>query len=332
MGDHVHYQLFKFDDIVEVVHVNDHVSGLLGRGLGLASFGQLSTQSALSPSIRSRIWDSSRPKPRFPFFRPAAALLFSSHSNFPHFNCQAPKQNIIREFLVHSLANTMENEDLAVGPSSRESSFDPPVYNIYHGKDHTLQWHPAVGSKELAVALSYHFPLETSMERKMRAATKKFLKEEKRKGERSSGHSSVFVGLASVAEESAEGATSGQLLSKESFPELPIEPKNSDLSVNDHTSYIFPVTVSKPEPAHLQETTKSEVAEFAVSRPSHEEPTPKILSWVHAGDSKEPKRRKRRYGMLEAAEVAANRGNACDDHRKRKVKVSFSSRTQLANF
>ncbi|KAH9205889.1 hypothetical protein DL95DRAFT_470147 [Leptodontidium sp. 2 PMI_412] len=216
----------------------------------------------------------------------------------------------------------MEKKHLAVEPSSRESSFDPPSYSISHGKDYTLQWHPAVGSKELAVALSYHFPLETTMERKMRAATKKFLKEEKRKVEISSGHSGLdTAGLASVAKESAEGTTSGQLPSKESWPELSIEPNNTDLWVNDQAPSSSPDTVSKPKPAHLQENTKSEVAEPTVPHPSPEQAFPKILSWVRGVDNKEPKRRKRRYGMLEAAEAAANRGNVCDDHRKRKVKV-----------
>ncbi|KAL5317969.1 hypothetical protein ACEPPN_015073 [Leptodophora sp. 'Broadleaf-Isolate-01'] len=220
----------------------------------------------------------------------------------------------------------MEKKHLAVEPSSRESSFDPPSYSISHGKDYTLQWHPEVGSKELAVALSYHFPLETTMERKMRAATKKFLKEEKRKVEISSGHSGLdTAGLAPVAEESAEGTTSGQLPSKESLPELSIEPNNTDLWVNDQASSSSPDTVSKPKPADLQENTKSEVAEPKVPHPSPERAFPKILSWVRGVDNKEPKRRKRRYGMLEAAEVAANRGNACDDHRKRKVKCKPES-------
>ncbi|KAH6695882.1 hypothetical protein BKA61DRAFT_711048 [Leptodontidium sp. MPI-SDFR-AT-0119] len=197
----------------------------------------------------------------------------------------------------------MEKKHLAVEPSSRESSFDPPSHSISHGKDYTLQWHPAVGSKELAVALSYHFPLETTMERKMRAATKKFLKEEKRKVEISSGHSGLdTAGLASVAEESADGTTSGQLPSKDS-----------------------PDTVSKPKPAHLQENTKSEVAEPTVPHPSPEQAFPKILSWVRGVDNKKPKRKKRRYGMLEAAEAAANSGNVCDDHRKRKVKCKPES-------
>jgi hypothetical protein len=43
---------------------------------------------------------------------------------------------------------------------SRESSiFIPPEYEIFYGADHTLDWSPPAGSKELAFALSYHLPL-----------------------------------------------------------------------------------------------------------------------------------------------------------------------------
>jgi hypothetical protein len=67
---------------------------------------------------------------------------------------------------------TDKNDDT----SSRQSSvFEPPEYKIYYGPDHTLQWDPPAGSKELAVALSYHYPLG-DLESKMRTVTKRFLK------------------------------------------------------------------------------------------------------------------------------------------------------------
>jgi len=48
-------------------------------------------------------------------------------------------------------------------------------YRITYAPDHTLQWDPPTSSKELAIALSYHFPLEPDLESKMRAAMVRFL-------------------------------------------------------------------------------------------------------------------------------------------------------------
>jgi hypothetical protein len=56
--------------------------------------------------------------------------------------------------------------------------FWPPAYQISYAFDHTLEWNPPRGSKVLAVALSYHFPMERGLESNMRAATNKFLKVE----------------------------------------------------------------------------------------------------------------------------------------------------------
>jgi hypothetical protein len=74
-------------------------------------------------------------------------------------------------------------DSAAANTQSRESStaFESPTYEISYGADHTLQWNPPQGSKELAIALSYHYPLERDLESKMRAATKKFLKAEAKK-------------------------------------------------------------------------------------------------------------------------------------------------------
>jgi hypothetical protein len=56
--------------------------------------------------------------------------------------------------------------------------FSTPQYHVSYGDDYTLQWTPPVGSKELAVALSYHFPLQKDLESKMQAAIKVFLHHE----------------------------------------------------------------------------------------------------------------------------------------------------------
>jgi hypothetical protein len=53
-------------------------------------------------------------------------------------------------------------------------------YKISYDGNGALQWHPPVGSKELAIALSYHFPEEKDMKEKMRAAIKKFLRDQQK--------------------------------------------------------------------------------------------------------------------------------------------------------
>jgi hypothetical protein len=64
---------------------------------------------------------------------------------------------------------------------SREASSSELLkYKISYNDDGTLQWDPPTGSKELAVALSYHFPEEKEMKEKMRAAIKQFLRNERK--------------------------------------------------------------------------------------------------------------------------------------------------------
>jgi hypothetical protein len=58
------------------------------------------------------------------------------------------------------------------------SMFILPEYEIFYGADHTLEWSPPVGSKELAFALSCRCPLR-DLESKMRAATRRFIKAQK---------------------------------------------------------------------------------------------------------------------------------------------------------
>jgi len=57
------------------------------------------------------------------------------------------------------------------------SAFKPLAYNISYGPDKALQWDPPADSDELAIALSYHFPVQKTLKRKMQAAVEKFLQE-----------------------------------------------------------------------------------------------------------------------------------------------------------
>ena len=48
---------------------------------------------------------------------------------------------------------------------------------------------------------------------------------------------------------------------------------------------------------------------------------PKVQTWDPEMRELKPRGRKRAYEKEEASKVAANRGNACDDHRRQKLKV-----------
>jgi hypothetical protein len=49
----------------------------------------------------------------------------------------------------------------------------------------------------------------------------------------------------------------------------------------------------------------------------------KVVIWNPEVQDSKLKRTKRRYGKTEGGKVAANRGYACDDHRRKKVKVNL---------
>jgi hypothetical protein len=53
-------------------------------------------------------------------------------------------------------------------------------YKISYDGNRALQWHPLVRSKELAIALSYYFPEEKDTKEKMRAAIKRFLRDQRK--------------------------------------------------------------------------------------------------------------------------------------------------------
>ena len=80
------------------------------------------------------------------------------------------------------MAGNVTEDDSGDNPLSQQpSDIDPPSYEITYGSDHNLKWDPPQGSKELAIALSYHFPTESDLESKMQSATKNFLKAEEKK-------------------------------------------------------------------------------------------------------------------------------------------------------
>jgi exonuclease VII large subunit len=149
-------------------------------------------------------------------------------------------------------------------------------YQISYGEDHTLQWSPAVGSKELAIALSYHFPMQKDLESKMQAAMKVFLHQEQQ---------SLARETEQVKSSCVEQSTMRQQLSTP--PAEP--PMTSGLDI-------------RPTVA----------------------PTLQILTWDSKMKDFYPKTKRRRYEKDERTKVTANRGFACQRHRRQKMKVGVS--------
>jgi hypothetical protein len=154
--------------------------------------------------------------------------------------------------------------------------FSTPQYHINYGDDHTLQWTPPVGSKELAIALSYHFPLQKDLESKMRAAIKVFLHQEQQ---------SPACGTDPVKSSCVEQFTIRQQL-------CTTQPESSITSGSESILALAP---------QLQ-----------------------ILTWDSKMKEFNPRIKKRRYEKDERVKVAANRGFACERHRRQKMKVGVS--------
>jgi hypothetical protein len=154
--------------------------------------------------------------------------------------------------------------------------FSTPQYQVSYGDDYTLQWTPPVGSKELAVALSYHFPLQKDLESKMQAAIKVFLHHEQQ---------SPPPIIEQVKLSCVEQSTMPQQLST-----MPAE---------------------------------SSMASGLEIRPAVA-PTLQILTWDSKMKEFNPKTKRRRYEKDERTKVTANRGFACQRHRRQKMKVGVS--------
>jgi hypothetical protein len=155
--------------------------------------------------------------------------------------------------------------------------FDPPEYKISYGPDQVLQWDPSSNSRALAVALSWHFPVEKTLESKMQAAIRVFLKEEQKASLSTDSGSSPEAISNSVSRES-EGSETFQ----------------PTLKVSDGLN-------KRPLPGP--------------------ESAFQVLNWDPDVKGFKSKRQRRKYEKDEGVKVKANRGNACEEHRRRKVKV-----------
>ncbi|KAB8305160.1 hypothetical protein EYC80_004452 [Monilinia laxa] len=180
-------------------------------------------------------------------------------------------------------------EQERVRAQRKSSIFDPPQYVISYNDDHTLRWDPPTKSRELSIALSYHFPLEGDLESKMQAATRKFLRNEQQK----TSEDSKTVGIHEH-----------------------INPDGLPMHMNTEEQVTRPnVKVPESPSSHVK---SGSIASHRVSMP--ETRTLQFLAWD--ADMKEfsPRIKKRRYDKEERVKVAANRGFACDRHRRQKMK------------
>lgn len=247
---------------------------------------------------------------------------------------------------------------------SRESSvFDPPVYTVYSGSDQTLQFDPPVGSKELAVALSYHFPGEGSLDAMMRAAVKKHLREERKSRESSKSSRGRSTNGRLPIPQSEEVSSQKHRTSRSSAPRLseqtqppPLPPRvsvsrsdeqtdsassgkhRSRRAVSTHNAPPYPAYADddadeRPtRPSHgaslgVPSSSNSRTSKSADSHrrrradSSEDEADLKILTWNPEVQGFKEKQKKRRYEKEEREQVRANRGHACEEHRRRRVKV-----------
>jgi len=208
---------------------------------------------------------------------------------------------------------------------SRESSvFVAPEYSITYGSDHTLQWKPPAGSKELAVALSYHFPSKLGLENKMQAAIKRFMKDEKRKAiipsqtyELPGIKAKATTSLATVTQEEKTGSlmlTRGDVENLEIAAVEVIVPVVLNASDTASSSQLLAAAQRSIFAASHENYIRQQ---SAVSHQIPQNSELEIVPWAPPG----PSRKKRRYGTDEAAQVAANRGNACNYHKEKKSKI-----------
>lgn len=229
----------------------------------------------------------------------------------------------------------------SAGLSSRQSSiFEPPGYSIFYGPDNTLLWEPIAGSAELAIALSYHFPFEKDLAGKMRAAMRKFLKGQSGNEDRGE-----------TQPKSQKQATPSSLTPRVSSP-LPMKKtlgsrrnlppslalgqtrtKSHSHSTNENNSNSTQCPDGKPSdplilasqgilgigPLSHAKDVDAKVANATI------ENSFQILSWTPESRCGGKGRRKRPYEKVEKVQVAANRGNVCEVHRRRKAKVRINA-------
>jgi hypothetical protein len=211
---------------------------------------------------------------------------------------------------------------------SREASiFKPPEYQIFYALDKTLQWDPPADSRELAEALSYHFPMEKSLKSKMQAATKLFFQNRKRtlKSIREVAQPSVPRDEGINREPTTEKVPEGEGNAERRMDPTQKRPYRETLYATNLPIVSEPLSYSSSRHDSPEQSSQDNIVhnpEAIASVPPSS--SCRFLTWSCGYGGVKPRGRKRRYEKDEAAKVAANRGMACEEHQRRKVKVSFS--------
>jgi hypothetical protein len=171
-------------------------------------------------------------------------------------------------------------------------------FSITRGDDHNPQWDPPIGSRELADALSYHYPLKKTLQEKMQQALIEFFRSEEISLQPTDTH------RFSKSEDSIDS------LIRPMSPSSPSQPTASE--PNSETSP-GPLTIAPANTRTSIKTnkiSKSSTPEFA------------ITTWnIETGETVTEKRRRRPYDEAKRRIVAENRGKACEGHRLSKTRV-----------
>ena len=193
---------------------------------------------------------------------------------------------------------------------SRESS-TPDIfkYTITYRSDGTLQWDPHSKSTDLAVALSYHFPLEESLESKMQAAIKKFLRPE---GKKPSRHP---LTESSTKRKNKASKSAGIPKLKIASEKSTVEPGRQPERVLDRECSLNPISEVNGSGGRGSD---DQPPKNQFRRPVSEL---QVLSWDPEAHTFKGQRKKRSYEEQEGFMVARNRGFVCDEHRRQKLKV-----------
>ena len=164
-------------------------------------------------------------------------------------------------------------------------SVDPPEYKIITGKDGSLQWDPPAGSAELALALSYHFPRQDTIEDKMQAAILRYIRASKKTPLQNSLNTTLLGGQTKF--------------------KISASCQTDLVSINNSLG-------------------RNSTAQLCAIADSQQSRATQHVWNVNTGEKILGKPKKRQYTEEEQAEVTKNRGKVCDDHRRTKQKVCAS--------
>jgi hypothetical protein len=245
----------------------------------------------------------------------------SSHNNNP-----VPWDQLSQPWNIYNMETPTGNLNGGREENSPSPPFQPPKYSIRVAPDKSLRWDPPADSEELAIALSYHFPRPQTLEAKMQAATQKWLHY------RRSHHRSTVSLDATQAKVNLNAGKNvyGQIQVladlEKPLPRLR-HPKGNISSIRSYNpreeASCF-ISLPNPPNSNAREIRMEELNRQPLAC-SYDPDKPCLISWqVETKDGPHRITKKRRYSDDERRRVAKNRGNACDDHRRRRQKVSVS--------